>query len=208
MKNTTATPAMLPRDLHSLKVAVVHPHDQDGEALLAQLQRIGCEVEVFWPRLERLPPGTGLVLMAVRPETLAISFPWLGADAAPPVIPVLTDENPITIEAVLRLNAFSTIASPVRSTGVLTAITVVLAQHKASRMRERYIERLEQKQANLRMIQHAKRIVMDARKVSEDEAYQLLRSQAMVKREQIETVASAIVKAHETLSFEPQCRAL
>ncbi|QYD72296.1 ANTAR domain-containing protein [Paraburkholderia edwinii] len=64
-----------------------------------------------------------------------------------------------------------------------------------------FSERLEQKQANLRTIQRAKRIVMDARKVSEDEAYQLLRSQAMVKREQIETVASAIVKAYETLSF-------
>jgi AmiR/NasT family two-component response regulator len=206
MKNTTATAtpaisATLPRDWRSLKVAVVHPLDQDGEALLAQLRRIGCEVEMFWPRLERLPPRIGLVIMALRPETLAIGFPWLDAATAPPVIPVLGDENPITIEAVLRLNAFATIASPVRSTGVLTAMTVALSQCKASRMRERYIERLEQKQANLRTIQRAKRIVMDARKVSEDEAYQLLRSQAMVKREQIEAVASAIVKAHETLSF-------
>jgi len=201
MKNTPAGPAIFPRDLHALKVAVVHPLDQDGEALLAQLRRIGCEVTVFWPRLERLPPGTGLVLLAMRPETLAIGFPWLGAGTAPPVIPVVSDEKPITIEAVLSLNAFSTITSPVRSTGVLMAISIALAQCKASRMRERYIERLEQKQANLRTIQHAKRIVMDARKVSEDEAYQLLRSQAMVKREQIETVASAIVKAYETLSF-------
>ena len=61
MKNTPAGPAIFPRDLHALKVAVVHPLDQDGEALLAQLRRIGCEVTVFWPRLERLPPGTGLV---------------------------------------------------------------------------------------------------------------------------------------------------
>ncbi|APR39970.1 ANTAR domain-containing response regulator [Paraburkholderia sp. SOS3] len=200
MKPVTGTPAIL-RDLRSLKVAVIHPHDQDGEELLAQLQRIGCDVEVFWPRLDSLPPGTGLVVMAVRPETLATSFPWLGESSTPPVIPVVTYENPITIEAVLRLNAFATIPSPVRSFGLLTAIAVALTQFKASRMRERYIERLEQKQANLRVIQQAKRIVMDARKVSEDEAYQLLRSQAMLKREQIETIASAIVKAHETLSF-------
>jgi AmiR/NasT family two-component response regulator len=200
MKPVTGTPAIL-RDLRSLKVAVIHPHDQDGEELLAQLHRIGCDVEVFWPRLDTLPPGTGLVVMAVRPETLATSFPWLGANSAPPVIPVVTYENPITIEAVLRLNAFATIPSPVRSFGLLTAIAVALTQCKASRMRERYIERLEQKQANLRVIQQAKRIVMDARKVSEDEAYQLLRSQAMLKREQIETIASEIVKAHETLSF-------
>jgi AmiR/NasT family two-component response regulator len=68
-------------------------------------------------------------------------------------------------------------------------------------MRERYIERLEQKQAKLRVIQQGKQIVMKARGVSEEDAYQLLRSQAMLKREQIETVAGEIVKAHETLSF-------
>jgi AmiR/NasT family two-component response regulator len=94
-----------------------------------------------------------------------------------------------------------TIPSPVRSFGLLTAIAVALTQCKASRTRKRYIERLEQKQAHLRVIQQAKQIVMRARQVSEEEAYQMLRSQAMLKREQIETIASDIVKAHETLSF-------
>jgi AmiR/NasT family two-component response regulator len=200
MKRTAETPAIL-RDLRSLKVVVIHPQDQDGEELLAQLQRIGCEVKVFWPQLDRLPSDTGLVIMAMRPETLSMNFPWLESDTSPPVIPVVTYENPITIKAVLHLNAFATIPSPVRSFGLLTAIAVALTQFKASRSRERYIERLEQKQAKVRVIQQAKQIVMDTRRVSEEEAYQLLRSQAMLKREQIETVAGDIVKAHETLSF-------
>jgi len=200
MKRTAQTPAIL-RDLRSLKVVVIHPQDQDGEELLAQLQRIGCEVQVCWPRLDSLPCDTGLVVMAMRPETLSVDYPWLGASTSPPVIPVVTYENPITIEAVLRLNAFATIPSPVRSFGLLTAIAVALTQFKASRARERYIERLEQKQAKVRVIQQATRIVMDSRGMSEEDAYQLLRSQAMLKREQIETVASDIVKAHETLSF-------
>ena len=200
MKRSAETPAIL-RDLRSLKVVVIHPQDQDGEELLAQLQRIGCDVEVCWPRLDCLPFGTGLVFMAMRPETLSVNFPWLGTSTSPPVIPVVSYENPITIEAVLHLNAFATIASPVRSFGLLTAIAVALTQFKASSMRERYIERLEQKQAKVRVIQLAKQIVMEARGVSEEDAYQLLRSKAMLKREQIETVAGAIVKARETLSF-------
>jgi AmiR/NasT family two-component response regulator len=200
MKRTAQTPTIL-RDLRSLKVVVIHPHDQDGEELLAQLQRIGCEVQVCWPRLDSLPSDTGLVVMAMRPEALSIDYPWLGTSTSPPVIPVVTYENPITIEAVLRLNAFATIPSPVRSFGLLTAIAVALTQFKASRARERYIERLEQKQAKVRVIQQATRIVMDSRGMSEEDAYQLLRSKAMLKREQIETVAGDIVKAHETLSF-------
>jgi len=200
MKQTAQTPAIL-RDLRSLKVVVIHPQDQDGEELLAQLQRIGCDVQVCWPRLDSLPCDTGLVVMAMRPETLSVDYPWLGTSTSPPVIPVVTYENPITIEAVLRLNAFATIPSPVRSFGLLTAIAVALTQFKASRARERYIERLEQKQAKVRVIQQATRIVMDSRGMSEGDAYQLLRSQAMLKREQIETVSGDIVKAHETLSF-------
>jgi AmiR/NasT family two-component response regulator len=200
MTRTAQTPAIL-RDLRSLKVVVIHPQDQDGEELLAQLQRIGCDVQVCWPRLDSLPSDTGLVVMAMRPEALSVDYPWLGTSASPPVIPVVTYENPITIEAVLRLNAFATIPSPVRSFGLLTAIAVALTQFKASRARERYIERLEQKQAKVRVIQQATRIVMDSRGMSEEDAYQLLRSQAMLKREQIETVAGDIVKAHETLSF-------
>jgi AmiR/NasT family two-component response regulator len=200
MKQTAQTPAIL-RDLRSLKVVVIHPQDQDGEELLAQLQRIGCDVQVCWPRLDSLPCDTGLVVMAMRPETLSVDYPWLGTSTSPPVIPVVTYENPITIEAVLRLNAFATIPSPVRSFGLLTAIAVALTQFKASRARERYIERLEQKQAKVRVIQQATRIVMDSRGMSEEDAYQLLRSQAMLRREQIETVAGDIVKAHETLSF-------
>src|SRR5882757_11404317 len=200
MKRTAQTPAIL-RDLRSLKVVVIHPQDQDGEELLAQLQRIGCDVQVCWPRLDSLPSDTGLVIMAMRPEVLSLDYPWLGTSTSPPVIPVVTYENPITIEAVLRLNAFATIPSPVRSFGLLTAIAVALTQFKASRARERYIERLEQKQAKVRVIQQATRIVMDSRGVSEEDAYHLLRAQAMLKREQIETVAGEIVKARETLSF-------
>ena len=70
MKGTAQTPAIL-RVLRSLKVVVIHPQDQDGEELLAQLQRIGCDVAVFWPKLDCLPFGTGLVLMAMRPASPA-----------------------------------------------------------------------------------------------------------------------------------------
>ncbi|MEW9581652.1 ANTAR domain-containing response regulator [Paraburkholderia sp. DGU8] len=180
---------------------MIHPQDQDGDELVAQLHRIGCDVELCWPTLDCLPSGTGLVLMAVRPETLSINFPWLGTSMSPPVIPVVTYENPSTIEAVLRLNALAMIPSPVRSLGLLTAIAVVLTQFEGLRRRDRYIERLENKQAKIRVIQQATQLVMERRGVSEEHAYQLLRSKAMLKREQIEVVASEIVEAHQTLAL-------
>ena len=189
------------RAIRELNVVLVHPQDQDGEELGAQLQRIGCRFQQFWPELDELPVGTDLVLLAVRPETLARQYAWMGRTSTPPVIPVVTFENPITLAAVLQLDAFTTIASPVRSAGLLTAIAVTVSQSKARRARERYIERLENKQSHQRVIQQATKIVMESRGLDEPAAYQVLRSQAMVKRESIEALASGIVKARAALDF-------
>jgi len=113
----------------------------------------------------------------------------------------LTFENPITITAVLQLDAFATIASPVRSAGLLTAIAVTLSQHRTRRALQRYIDRLEQKQAHSHLIEKATKIVMESRSVDQSDAYKLLRSQAMQKRESIESIANGIVKANELLNF-------
>ncbi len=189
------------KDLRKLKVAIIHPPDADGDELVAQLARIGCMVDVFWPEAQALPPECGLVLLAVRPETLSISYPWIGTTGAPPIIPVITFENPVTLEAVLQLGAFATIASPVRAFGLLTAIAVTLSQSRAMRVREKYIERLEKKSADQRVIHKAILILMESRSVSEEQAYQLLRSQAMSRRENIEAVAAQILRAQAVLSF-------
>jgi AmiR/NasT family two-component response regulator len=189
------------KDLRKLKVAIIHPPDTDGDELVAQMARIGCMVEVFWPEAQVLPLDCALVLLAVRPETLSINYPWIGAAGAPPIIPVMTFENPVTLEAVLQLGAFATIASPVRSFGLLTAIAVTLSQSRAMRVREKYIERLEKKSADQRVIHKATLVLMETRAVTEEHAYQLLRSQAMTRRESIEVVASQILRAQAILSF-------
>ena len=189
------------KDIRELNVVILHPQDQDGEEISGQLRRLGCKYQAFWPELDALPSGTDLVILAVRPETLSLKYPWMGRPSSPPLIPVVTFENPITVTAVLQLEAFATIASPVRSAGLMTAIAVTISQHRARRAMERYIERMEQKQAHSRIIEQATKIVMESRRIDQVDAYKLLRSQAMLKRESIEVVANGIVKAKDLLNF-------
>lgn len=189
------------KDIRELSVVILHPQDQDGEEISGQLRRLGCKYQAFWPELDALPSGTDLVILAVRPETLSLKYPWMGRPSSPPLIPVVTFENPITVTAVLQLEAFATIASPVRSAGLMTAIAVTISQHRARRAMERYIERMEQKQAHSRIIEQATRIVMESRRIDQVDAYKLLRSQAMLKRESIEVVANGIVRAKDLLNF-------
>jgi AmiR/NasT family two-component response regulator len=76
-----------------------------------------------------------------------------------------------------------------------------LYQHKSKRTLEHYVGRLEDKLADQRKIQQAKTILMETRKLSEQDAYDLLRAQAMAKRQPIEVMAQAIIQAHAVLDF-------
>lgn len=189
------------KDIRALRLLVVHPDDRDRDELTAQLARIGCAFSCRWPLMDFPQPGTDMVLLAVHPDTLSQPCPWIEKPNAPSVIPIVAFENPITLAAVLHLNAFTTIASPVRPAGVLTALALTLHQSKQRRSREHYIQRLEQKAAHQQLIHKATRALMDTRRLREDEAYEVLREKAMLQREPIENVARQILKATEALGI-------
>lgn len=201
MRKSEGTPRLL-RELRSLRVTVFHPDDQDGQELLGQLQRIGCQVKAFWPPQEKLSEEIDLVIFAMRPEVLSMDLPWLRREGSPPVIPVVNYENPVIIEAVLQLNAYGVIASPVKSFGLLTSIVVAVNQAEKARTQGKYIARLEQRLAALRTLNKAKAILMNTRGLSEDEAYKVIRDQAMSKRVTAEEIADAVIKANEILGFD------
>lgn len=201
MKPREGTSRLL-RELRSMRVVVFHPEDEDGQELLAQLQRIGCQTKAFWPPLEKLPGDTDLVFFSIQPEILSMDLPWVSRPDSPPVVPVITYENPVIVEALLKLNAFAVITSPVRSFGVLTSIVVAANQAERSRERENYISRLERRLAALRKVSKAKAILMNTRKLTEDEAYKAIRDQAMTKRVTAEEIADAVIRANELLGLD------
>jgi AmiR/NasT family two-component response regulator len=201
MRSTTGTSRLL-KELRSLRVLVFHPDDQDGQELIGQLGRIGCQVKAFWPPLDKLTEEADLIFFAMRPEVLTMDLPWLRKEGLPPMIPVVNYENPVIVEAVLQLNAYGVIASPVKASGLLTAIAVAVNQAEEARTREKYVRRLEQRLTAQRKIAKAKAILMLTRNMSEEEAYNLIRNRAMTKRMTTEEIADAVIKANEILGFD------
>ena len=190
------------RQLRSLNVVVFHPEDQDGQEVIGQLHRIGCRVQAFWPPLDKLPADVDVVFLAVRPEVLSIDLPWLHRESTPPVIAVVTYENPVLVEAVLALDAYGVIASPVKSFGLLTTMVVAINQAQRGREREKMLVRAEQRLASQRKIAKAKAILMHSRGISEDDAYNLIRSRAMSRRVTTEEIADAVIQANEILGIK------
>jgi len=195
-----ATPQQL-KELRTLTVAVIHPDDSDGRQLTQQLQRIGCKVQAFWPPVQSIGKEMDVVFLAVRPEIINLNMDWAQADDAPTVIAVVNYETPTIVELVLGLEAKAVLPSPVRSFGLLSTLVLARESHKVNRALARRLKKVEAKLLGVRHIADAKAVLMKTHQVSETEAYDVIRDQAMAKRTTTEEVARAIVEAHELLSL-------
>lgn len=200
------TPAQL-KELRMLRVAVLHPDDADGRQLTQQLQRIGCQVQAFWPPVPTLPEGTDVVFLAVQPEITQFEFDWTKAEDPPTCIAVVTYENPTIVETVLRLGAKAVLPAPVRSFGLLSALVIARTLNNEIQGQGRRVRKLEAKLAGTRRIAEAKSILARTRNVTEGQAYDLIREQAMSKRVTTEDIAAAIINADEILSMGVQQKA-
>jgi AmiR/NasT family two-component response regulator len=200
-KYSSGTPRLL-TELRSLRVLLMHPNDADRQELLLQLQRIGCQVKSVWPPTDSAPKAADLVIFAVRPEVLSMDLPWLRREDRPAVIAVVTYENPTILEAVLALDAHGVIPSPVRSFGLLTSIVLARHQLESKRDGERHVAKLERRLLGLRKMAKAKEILMQTHTISEQEAYKVIRNQAMSKRVTTDEIADAVIKASEILSLD------
>lgn len=194
------TPPQL-KELRELKIAVIHPDDADGIQLTQQLQRIGCQVQAFWPPVQVLPAGIDIAFMAVRPDIIGLRFEWTQREDAPTVIAVVTYENPTIVDAVLALGAQAVLPSPVRSFGLLTALVLARETHKENLFLTRRLRKVEAKLLGARHLADAKAVMMKTHDISEAQAYDLIREQAMSKRTTVEEIAAMIVHASEILSL-------
>ncbi|MDH4393628.1 MAG: ANTAR domain-containing protein [Aquabacterium sp.] len=194
-----STPDVL-RNLRNTRVMVFHPKDADGEMLVQQLERIGCQVVSLWPPLPDLPDTVDVVFCAVRPDHASMRCAWMGGEPPVPVIAVINYENPTVVDAALRLGARAMLVSPVRSAGILSSLA--LAKQAQAELRElrRRVIRLEQKLVSVNQITEAKAILVRTHQVSDDEAYRIIREQAMSKRTATEDIAKAIIHANGVLT--------
>lgn len=191
------------QDVRTLRVVVLHPSDSEGEELLTHLRRIGCRTQAIWPPPRELPSQIDVVLLAVRqgisPELVGL---WKSGNTeiAPTRIAIVDYESPLILTEILQIGVHAVLAKPIRPIGVLT--TLVLARELSQReakLRDS-VRKLERKVGGMRKLGKAKSVLMEHHNISEDEAYKIIRDQAMAKRVSTEEIANAILNANSILN--------
>src|SRR6266851_72773 len=101
-------------DLRGARVLVVHPRDVEGDALIDQLKRIGCNVRGMWPPPAELPNDVDTVFHLVETaETPA--FVASASEDGPTFVAIVDYENPTVLKRLLDSNAHGVVNKPIRS---------------------------------------------------------------------------------------------
>jgi len=190
------------RDLRGLFVVIVHPRDPDGQAMLEQMERIGCKTELVWPPKRELPTNADVVFLGLFFDNRKDLTDMIrrSEKPGPAIIGVVDYENPAMLEFVLEIGAIAVTSKPVRSFGILTNLVVGYANSLREQEAQDRIARLEKKLLGKRNIAEAKTVLIRMHGMNEEDAYKLIRERAMDKRMTIEDMAQAIIDANHLLS--------
>ncbi len=182
-----------------LKVAVILPDDEDRQTLVNHLDRMGAQVQEFWPVPETPPTFSDLIFLSCQPDKQNPCKCWDLRESTP-LIAVLTYESPVFIDYALELGAQTVIMTPIRVSGLLPSITVAVQRFRDSRRQSERIKKLELKLKGVTQLAEAKAILMRMYSISEADAYEILRSQAMDKRITVEEISQSIIQANDIFS--------
>ena len=185
-------------DLRGARVLVVHPRDAEGDALIDQLKRIGCNVRGIWPPPAELPRDIDTIFHYVEAsETPA--FTASAADDGPTFVAIIDYENPTVLKRLLDSNAHGVVNKPIRPFGILSSLVLARSVHGYTRRLESKVEKLEETLKARRDVDKAVKILVALKQIGETEAYELIRQQATQKRLSMAQIATTIIGAQEVL---------
>jgi AmiR/NasT family two-component response regulator len=184
-------------DLRGARVLVIHPRDSEGEALIDQLKRIGCNVRGVWPPPAAIPHDIDTVFQLVETSEDTL---FAAADDHPLTLIAIVDyENPTILKRLLDSNAHGVVNKPIRSFGILSSLVLARSLRGYTRRLEGKVQKLEETLKARRDVDKAVKILVGLKKIGEFEAYELIRQQATTRRLTMAEIAVSIINAQEML---------
>lgn len=194
----------LQAELGQLRICVIHPGDEEGGLLVQRLQRLGCQVQALWPPRPVLPQGTDAVFLALKAEIPAHALAWARSEPVPAIIALADAENLHTLSTLLALEVRAVLPARAGYFGLLSSLLLACRAQGQARRQQQLLTKLQAKLQGQRRLAQAKKILMRAQQIDEDQAYARIREQAMRRRCTVEDMAEVIVSASELLSPSPQ----
>lgn len=180
--------------LRGSRILVIHPRDPEGDMLIDQLRRFGCEVVALWPVPRALPTDFDTVFLLIEADQ-SITVP----DERPTLVAIIEYENPTILRKALDVSVDGVVNKPLRAFGILSALVLARAQHGYVGRLTAKVAKLEETLKARRDIDKAVKVLMRLKGLEEPECYELLRQQATQRRLPMAEVARGLIQAQEAL---------
>ncbi len=122
---------------------------------------------------------------------------------APCVILTTAYSDDAFIQQAKSLGIMGYIVKPIDSKSLIPAIEVAVARSREFQSLKRDIEEREKKMEDRKLVEKAKGLLMEKRKISEADAYDYIRMLSMNKRVPMGQIAQLIIMSHQSMPDVP-----
>lgn len=188
----------LPAEISGLDIVVATEHDAAGDTLTRELQRTRGRVRHVWPVPDLLPQDVDLIFCDPLPD-LPARLPWVPGEPKAALVLLIPPDGPLDLDLVRKAAPEAVLHRPFTPSAILASLLLARTRFAYERRLRGRIQRLDGTLRLIRTVERAKTILMNARNIEEDSAYEYLRTQAMSRRVPVGAIAEAIVDAHDLL---------
>ncbi|ANH06694.1 hypothetical protein shn_10835 [Shinella sp. HZN7] len=180
-------------------VAVIVERDDNGEFLIRELQRQRVAVRHIWPKPAQIPLQYDAIFCLLS-DDLPQRIPWVPGEPSSALILVDDGKAPLNLKLVHNCAAHGMLHYPATARMIQSVLMMAREHFQYERRLRGRIDKLDENLRTMRLVERAKALLIRLKNLSEEEAYNFLRKQAMEKRVTIGAVAAAVIDSHELLS--------
>ena len=187
-----------PSKLGGLRATIITAPGDEADFLTRELQRCRVVTRNILPSNQPLPNDTDVVFVDYDLR-LSHRISWLSGEGAPALVVILPQTAAISAAALAATTPQAVLARPFTANAVMASLAVARLKSTTELHLRTKANRLEDTLGSTRTIERAKEMLMSSRGIGDEEAYKLMRSQAMVRRVSVGSVAAAVVSSFEIL---------
>jgi AmiR/NasT family two-component response regulator len=178
--------------LANLNITVCAEPGAEREQLIRELQRTRASVIRQWPMPRALSVEPDVLFCEFASDLFA-RLPWNPGEPRCALVILLPQSGSYDPDAVYKCSPGAVLYRPFQPHAILTALMLAQGQFQYEKRLRTRIERLDETLRLLREVEQAKRILMEREQLSEQDAYDRMRSLAMKKRTTVAQLAAQIV---------------
>lgn len=184
----------------AIRVLIVDTKDERSRALDQALVEAGFDVlttvgeqEDLYATMEQLQPDAVIVDAALPSRDTLEHLGHLGRRYPKPMIMLAAEETPDLTQQATRAGVSAYVVDNISPALLRSMLNVAIASFEAHRVLKGELTRTQETLAQRRNIDRAKARIMELRGISEDAAYQFLRTTAMNRRMTIHELAQELL---------------